>query len=102
MGGAQEFQAIVLAAGRGTRLPEVIGDLPKCLLPIGPFPLLYYPLSLLQQHNFQEVIVIVMENERNDIQQALERTALKIKIDYAIIPGSDFGTADSLRHIHDK
>lgn len=49
----QEFQAVVLAAGRGTRLPEVLGQTPKCLLPIGPYPLIWYPLNLLQQHNFQ-------------------------------------------------
>lgn len=49
----QEFQAVVLAAGRGSRLPEVLTDSPKCLLPIGPYPLLWYPLNMLQQHNFQ-------------------------------------------------
>lgn len=53
----QEFQAIVLAAGRGTRLPEVLGDTPKCLLPIGPYPLIWYPLNLLQQHNFQGTFI---------------------------------------------
>jgi len=47
-----EFQAVVFAAGRGTRLPEVLGDAPKCLLPVGPYPLIWYPLNLLQQHNF--------------------------------------------------
>ncbi|XP_011188620.1 translation initiation factor eIF-2B subunit gamma [Zeugodacus cucurbitae] len=99
----QEFQAVVLAAGRGTRLPEVLADSPKCLLPIGPYPLLWYPLNMLQQHNFQDAIVVVLENERSEIQQAIERTPLKIKIDFvAIDSDSDFGTADSLRIIHDK
>ncbi|XP_014099512.2 translation initiation factor eIF2B subunit gamma [Bactrocera oleae] len=99
----QEFQAVVLAAGRGSRLPEVLTDSPKCLLPIGPYPLLWYPLNMLQQHNFQDVIVVVLENERSEIQQALERTPLKIKIDFVAIDNdSDFGTADSLRIIHDK
>ncbi|XP_053962413.1 translation initiation factor eIF-2B subunit gamma [Anastrepha ludens] len=99
----QEFQAVVLAAGRGTRLPEVLADSPKCLLPIGPYPLLWYPLNMLQQHNFQDVIVVVLESERSEIQQALERTPLKIKIDFVVIDSeSDFGTADSLRLIHDK
>lgn len=100
---SQEFQAVILAAGRGTRLPEVMGELPKCLLPIGPFPLLFYPLNLLQQHNFLEAIVIVVESEKVGIQQALERTPLKIKLDFVTIPDeSDYGTADSLRLVHDK
>ncbi|XP_022223674.2 translation initiation factor eIF-2B subunit gamma [Drosophila obscura] len=98
-----EFQAVVLAAGRGTRLPEVLGDAPKCLLPVGPFPLLWYPLNMLQQHNFSEVIVVVLEQEKLEIQLALENTPLKLKVDYATIPNdSDFGTADSLRYIYDK
>uniref|UniRef100_T1PIV6 Translation initiation factor eIF2B subunit gamma n=1 Tax=Musca domestica TaxID=7370 RepID=T1PIV6_MUSDO len=99
----QEFQAVVLAAGRGTRLPEVLGKTPKCLLPVGPYPLLWYPLNLLQTHNFQEVIIIVLESERSEIQLALEKTSLKMKLDFVSIPtDSDFGTADSLRYIHDK
>lgn len=49
----QEFQAILLAAGRGTRLPDVLRNTPKCLLPVGPYPLIWYPLNLLQQHKFQ-------------------------------------------------
>ncbi|XP_023306743.2 translation initiation factor eIF-2B subunit gamma [Lucilia cuprina] len=99
----QEFQAVVLAAGRGTRLPEVLGNTPKCLLPIGPYPLIWYPLNLLQQHNFQETIIVVLESERSEIQLALERLPLKMKLDIVSIPSdSDFGTADSLRYIRDK
>ncbi|KAM7343537.1 eukaryotic translation initiation factor 2B subunit gamma [Cochliomyia hominivorax] len=99
----QEFQAVVLAAGRGTRLPEVLGNTPKCLLPIGPYPLIWYPLNLLQQHNFQEALIVVLETERSEIQLTLERLSLKMKLDFVSIPSdSDFGTADSLRYIHDK
>lgn len=98
-----EFQAIVLAAGRGTRLPELTGDRPKCLLPIGPYPMIFYPLQMLQKHGFQEIIVIVLEAQRSEIQQALERLPLKVKIEYATIPSdSDYGTADALRHIQDR
>lgn len=95
-----EFQAIVMAGGHGTRLPELIGDRPKCLLPVGPFPLIYYPLQMLHQHSFQDVIVVVLESQRTEIQQAVERLPIKLKIEYATIPTDvDFGTADALRHI---
>lgn len=44
-----------------------------------------------------------MENEKTEIQLALEPTPLKLKLEFAIIPSdSDFGTADSLRYIHDR
>lgn len=98
-----EFQAIVLAGGRGTRLPELVGERPKCLLPIGPFPMIFYPLYLLQKHGFQEIIVVVLETQRSEIQQVIERTPIRSKIDYATIPSdNDYGTADALRHIQDK
>lgn len=98
-----EFQAIVLAGGRGTRLPELVSDRPKCLLPVGPFPMIFYPLSLLQRHGFHEIIVIVLESQRTEIQQAIERLPIKSRIEYATIPSdNDYGTADALRHIQDK
>lgn len=98
-----EFQAVLLAGGRGTRFPELTGDKPKCLLPIGPFPLVFYPLQMLHRNGFQEVLVVVIESQRLEIQQAVEKLPLKLKVEYATIPADvDFGTADALRHIYDK
>lgn len=48
-----EFQAVVLAGGRGSRLPDIPGAPPKCLLPVGPHPLVWYPLNLLERQGFQ-------------------------------------------------
>lgn len=98
-----EFQAIVLAGGRGNRFQELHGDKPKCLLPIGPYPMIFYPLQMLQKHGFQEIIVIVLESERSEIQQAIESTPIKAKIDYAILPSnSEYGTAEALKHFKDR
>lgn len=97
-----EFQAVVLAAGRGSRLPDIIGDRPKCLLPIGPFPMIFYPLHMLQKHGFTDIIVVVLESERSEIQQALERSPLKAKLDFATIADPELGTAYSLKHIKDR
>lgn len=50
-----------------------------------------------------ETIIIVLESERSEIQVTLDRLPLKMKFDLVSIPtDSDFGTADSLRYIHDK
>lgn len=96
-----EFQAIVLAAGGGSRVSDLIGDRPKCLLPIGPFPMIYYPLNMLEKHGFQDIIIIVLESQRSEIQQALEKAPIKAKLEFATIPDND-GTADALRHIQDR
>lgn len=47
-----EFQAVVLAAGRGSRMSEITTGKPKCLLPIGPKPLVWYPLYKLETSGF--------------------------------------------------
>lgn len=50
-----------------------------------------------------EATIVCLESERSDIQQTLEKTDLKIRLDFATIPSDkDFGTADSLKHIHDR
>lgn len=98
-----EFQAIVLAGGRGTRFSELTNERLKCLLPIGPFPMIFYPLNMLQKHGFLEITVVVLESEKSDIQQALERTPIRAKLDFVTIPSeSSYGTAEALRHIYDR
>lgn len=45
----REFQAIVMAGGRGSRMTELTAGRPKCLLPIGNKPMVWYPLQLLER-----------------------------------------------------
>lgn len=47
-----EFQAIVLAGGRGTRMNDLTSDIPKCLLPIGNKPMIWYPVKMLEKAGF--------------------------------------------------
>lgn len=51
-----EFQAIVLAAGKGSRMLEFTSGKPKCLLPIGSKPLIWYILNSLQQSGFSGIL----------------------------------------------
>jgi translation initiation factor eIF-2B subunit gamma len=118
---AKEFQAVVLAAGHGTRFTDLVGNRPKCLIPVGPYPLIYYPLSSLAKYGFSgecissseisqdlmmlfvEVIIIVLESQRNEISQRIDKLPLKLKIDFQTISSDcDFGTADALRFIGEK
>ncbi|XP_059613396.1 translation initiation factor eIF-2B subunit gamma [Phlebotomus argentipes] len=97
------LQAVVLAAGTGTRYPELTSGIPKCLMPVGPFPMIWYPLHTLQKSGFQGATVVVLETQKAEIQQALEKTPLTMKLDFATIPAdSDFGTAESLVHIQHR
>ncbi|XP_074953896.1 translation initiation factor eIF2B subunit gamma isoform X2 [Phalacrocorax aristotelis] len=93
-----EFQAVVMAAGGGSRMTDLTASIPKPLLPVGNRPLLWYPLNLLERAGFEEVIVIT----RKEIQKVLNLDT-KMKLDFVCISDNmDMGTADSLRHIHQK
>ena len=98
-----EFQAVVLAGGKGSRMTELTAGKPKCLLPIANLPMIYYPLRLLEQSGFTEAIVLVSENSKSDVAAAVDKLDLNIKSEIVGVPDAeDIGTADSLRHIHEK
>lgn len=79
-------------------MTDLTSSIPKPLLPVGNRPLLWYPLNLLERAGFEEVIVIT----RKEIQKMLNLDT-KMKLDFVCISDNmDMGTADSLRHIHQK
>ncbi|XP_028040697.1 translation initiation factor eIF-2B subunit gamma [Bombyx mandarina] len=95
-----EFQVVVLAAGKGSRMPDVGGSVSKCLLPVGPYPVLWYPLNMLEKIGFQDVMIVVLDEDKSNILNALEKCPLKIKYELIVIPSEeDWGTANSLKHV---
>ncbi|KRE72871.1 nucleotidyltransferase family protein [Paenibacillus sp. Soil750] len=53
------MEAIILAGGLGTRLREVIWDLPKPMAPVGGKPFLHYILERLEMQGVRRVILAV-------------------------------------------
>lgn len=51
------MRAVLLAAGRGTRLRPLTERVPKCLVPVAGEPLLGHWLALLARHGVDEVLV---------------------------------------------
>ncbi|MBI4484361.1 MAG: phosphocholine cytidylyltransferase family protein [Acidobacteria bacterium] len=51
--------AVILAAGTSSRLYPLTHHLPKCLLPVGGFPLLEHQLIVLQESGFRSATVVV-------------------------------------------
>lgn len=98
-----EFQAVVLAGGKGSRMTELTAGQPKCLLPIANVPMIWYPLQVLERSGFKEAIIVVSELTKADVSASLDKLGLKIKTEIVGIPGAeDLGTADSIRLIHEK
>lgn len=56
--GSVRIQAVILAAGRGSRLRHVIDDQPKCLAEIGGRPLIDHQLEMLAGAGITEVVVV--------------------------------------------
>src|SRR5436190_1566247 len=52
-------QLIILAGGKGTRLKDRLGDLPKPLIPIAGKPLLEHQAELAKKHGFTDLIIFV-------------------------------------------
>ena len=53
------MEAIILAGGLGTRLRSVVGEIPKCMAPIGGKPFLQYQLEWLSRFGITHVILSV-------------------------------------------
>lgn len=52
-------QLIILAGGKGTRLKDRLGDLPKPLIPIADKPLLAHQVELAKRYGFTDIIIFV-------------------------------------------
>lgn len=88
-------QLVILAGGKGTRLKDRLGDLPKPLIPIDGKPLLEHQVELARQHGFTDVLLFV--HYRADlIQQQLgdgSRWGLRIRY---IVEQQPLGTAGAV------
>jgi len=98
-----EFQCVILAAGAGSRMYPLTEEIPKALLPVGNFPLIWYPIHQLQKYGFDEFIIVVLESKENMFSQALKMCCdFKVKFKFVTIPdGEDSGTVGTLKYLKD-
>jgi NDP-sugar pyrophosphorylase family protein len=71
------MRAMILAAGKGTRLLPLTEKLPKALVPVAGKPMIHYGLDLLARHGISEVMINLHH--------------LGSLIEEALGDGSDFG-----------
>lgn len=64
------MKAILLAAGRGTRISKNIKEIPKCTLPVGDIPLIRRTVEMLLGLNIQPVVCVGFKREK--VYEALE------------------------------
>lgn len=95
------YQAVILAAGRGSRLHEHTQAMPKALLPIGPRSkqdsagtnFLRRQVELLHAHGVED-IVIVVGTLRELIEREVEQWSIPVKL--VVNPTPDISLSGSL------
>ena len=75
-----EIRALLLAAGKGTRLKPLTNDWPKCLMPIGDRPLLEYWLQTLHQVGIKKILVN-LHHHSEKVEEFLQRPRFKDRVD---------------------
>ena len=76
-------EAIILAGGFGTRLKEVVSDIPKVMAPVNGRPFLEYVINYLEHHVIDHVILSV-GYKHEIIQEHFGNQYKSVTIDYAI------------------
>lgn len=65
------LRGVILAGGKGTRLGELTKVTNKHLLPVGPYPMVYYPLKKLVGAGIKEVLLVSGTDHMGDFVELL-------------------------------
>ncbi|MDY6784431.1 MAG: NDP-sugar synthase [Cyanobacteriota bacterium] len=103
------MKAMILAAGKGTRVRPITYTIPKPLIPILQKPVMEFLLELLRQHGFDEVMVNVshLADEIESYFRDGQRFGVHIgysfegRIEDGRLIGDALGSAGGLRRIQD-
>jgi len=90
-----KVNALLLAAGLGTRLSPLTDEWPKCLMPIGERPLLEYWLETLYLNDISEVLINTHHHSER-VQEFLNRPRFKNWV-RSVSEGTLLGTAGTLK-----
>jgi mannose-1-phosphate guanylyltransferase len=103
------MKAMILAAGKGTRVRPITYTIPKPLIPILQKPVMEFLLELLRQHGFDQVVVNVshLANEIEGYFRDGQRFGVEIAYSFegrivdGQLVGEAVGSAGGMRRIQD-
>ena len=109
MGPKTSMKAMILAAGKGTRVQPITHVIPKPMIPIIQKPVMEFLLELLKEHGFKEIMVNVshlaeeIENYFRDGQRFGVEIAYSFegRIEDGELVGDALGSAGGLKKIQD-
>jgi mannose-1-phosphate guanylyltransferase len=103
------MKAMILAAGKGTRVRPITYTMPKPMMPIMQKPVMEFLLELLRQHGFDEVMVNVSHLAHEIESYFRDGQRFGVKIAYSFegrivdgkLVGEAIGSAGGMRRIQD-
>ncbi|CAF1450969.1 unnamed protein product, partial [Didymodactylos carnosus] len=75
----KEFIVVLYAGGVDSRMSEVTSIVPKCLLPIGNRPLIWYTLKLLEINGCQQCLILTSPQYLTSLDDYLSSITLTLK-----------------------
>ncbi len=89
-------KAVILAGGTGSRLAPFTNIINKHLLPVGKYPMIYWPIFKLKEAGISEILLLTSKEHLSSFIQLLgDGKKLGIRIHYAIQEKAS-GIADAL------
>jgi mannose-1-phosphate guanylyltransferase len=104
------MKAMILAAGKGTRVRPITYTIPKPLIPILHKPVMEFLVDLLKQHNFTEIMVNVSHLAKEIESYFHDGQRFGVQIAYSFegtiredgeLEGQALGSAGGMRRIQD-
>jgi UDP-N-acetylglucosamine diphosphorylase/glucosamine-1-phosphate N-acetyltransferase len=87
------MQAVILAAGEGSRLRPLTRSKPKAMLPVANRPIIEYVIDALLENGIRDIVAVV-GYRKEDVIRHLNRLDAPIQV---VVQERQLGTADALR-----
>jgi glucose-1-phosphate thymidylyltransferase len=98
---SNELEAILLAAGNGTRLKPFTHYTSKHLLPVGEIPMIFYPLKNLQLIGVKKVYLIINEKHFSQWENLIDKYDFQMSIEI-VFQSDPLGIPDAIKCCEDK
>lgn len=95
------MKVLILAGGKGTRLKEVSGEIPKLMVKIGGIPLLEHQIRLLKKYDLTDILLLVNYLKDSVINHFGDGSAFGVNISY-FEEKMPMGTAGSIKENEEK
>lgn len=93
-------QVVIMAGGLGTRISSVNSEVPKPMIDINGFPILYYQIQKLKEYQLNDIIIVVGYKYDKIVNYFGDGKKFGVNINY-IIEEQPLGTAGAFYYLKD-